>query len=331
MSEYFLGVDGGQSSTTALIGDRDGRIIGWANAGPCNHVSGTEKRAKFLRVMRECLSNAAKSAGIEETNSRWRFSAACLGMSGGPDDKSELLAELIDANHCIVTHDAAVALAGAASGQPGIVVIGGTGSIAFAQNARDETARAGGWGYIFGDEGSAFDVVRQAVRAILREYEGWGGTTALMPALLEAAQARDANELLHLFYKPDWPRHRVAELAQVVDQIASDGDPVAASILQQAAHELALLVSSVRSQLWSEGEHVRVAWAGGVFRSAILLERFRSIIGIDENNDCRAADHGPAVGALLMAYRAVGLADSHVVENFIHNKFSSLPPILNRG
>src|SRR6185437_713958 len=134
-----------------------------------------------------------------------------------------LLHELIDAEHTIVTHDAMIALAGAVAGGSGIVTIAGTGSIAFGKNARGETARAGGWGYVFGDEGGAFDIVRQALRAILREHEGWGPRTALMPALLEATHTPDANELLHRFYTPDWPRHRVAELAQVVDQIAGDG------------------------------------------------------------------------------------------------------------
>jgi N-acetylglucosamine kinase-like BadF-type ATPase len=309
MSQYFLGVDGGQSSTTAVIGDREGRIVGWANAGPCNHVAAAESRRKFLRVMRECVSQAAARAGIPagDEGARWRFEAACLGMSGGPEDKGALLAEVIDANHSLVTHDAMVALAGATSGEPGIVVIGGTGSIAFAQNKRGESARAGGWGYVFGDEGSAFDIARQALRAILREHEGWGGKTALLPAMLEAAHAHDANELMHLFYMPEWPRQRVAELAQLVDQIAGDGDPIARSILQHAAQDLALLAGSVRRQLWGEGEPSKVAWVGGVFRSDILLERFRMILSIEGNIDCAAPEHGPAIGALLLAYRAAGI------------------------
>jgi len=204
------------------------------------------------------------------------------------------------------------------------VAIGGTGSIAFAQNARGETARAGGWGYLFGDEGGAFDIVRQALRAVLREHEGWGARTALTPALIEAGSASDANELLHTFYTPDWPRQRIAGLAEIVDRIAEEGDPTAIGILQNAARELALLVGSVRRQLWREGEAVRVAWVGGVFRSTTLLERFRTLVSLEENTTCEAPKHGPAIGALLLAYRAAGFHALNVGRGF--GPAAGLPP-----
>ena len=88
-------------------------------------------------------------------------------MSGGPDDKAGLLAELIGAERLVVTHDARIAWAGATEGEPGLVVIAGTGSIAYGENAQGESARAGGWGYIYGDEGGGFDIARQALRATL--------------------------------------------------------------------------------------------------------------------------------------------------------------------
>lgn len=311
-NELFLGVDGGQSGTTAVIGDTHGNIVGWGSAGPCNHVAGGEARARFLRVMRECLMQAAGRAGMKPESARWRFEAACLGMSGGPDDKAALLDELLESSRTIVTHDAAIALAGATSGESGIIVIAGTGSMAFGQNTQGETARAGGWGYIFGDEGGAFDIVRQALRAVLREHEGWGARTALTPALLEASGAPDANEMLHSFYRPDWPRARVADLARTVSRIADEGDPIALRLLHQAAQELALLAGSVRRQLWSEGESelqpVVVSWAGGVFESSSLRERFRMLIALDGNAVCEPPRHGPAEGALLLAWRAAGLS-----------------------
>ncbi|MEP6716362.1 MAG: BadF/BadG/BcrA/BcrD ATPase family protein [Terriglobia bacterium] len=304
MTSYYLGVDGGQSSTTAVIGDADGRIVGWASAGPCNHVGAAEGRAKFLRVMRECLSQAAVRAGLSADKPQ--FHAACLGMSGGPDDKKALLEELIAAGHLVVTNDARIALAGAMGGSPGAIVIAGTGSIAFGENALGETARAGGWGYVFGDEGGAFDIVRQAVRAGLREFEGWGPRTALTPALLEAANCSNANELLHALYTTEWPRSRTAGLAVLVDRIAEAGDPVALDIMHTAADDLAALVGKVRPQLWREGEVPAVSWIGGVFQSAMLLKRFRAVVEL-EGIIAAAPRHSPAWGALLIARKAAGL------------------------
>ena len=300
MSEYFLGVDGGQSGTAAVIGDAQGKILGWGTSGPCDHVAAPEARAKFLRVMRECVGHAAAQARLAE----WRFRSACFGLSGGPDDKASLVREVVQADRMLVTHDAAIALAGATGGAPGVVVISGTGSIAFGENARGETARSGGWGFVFGDEGSAFDIARQALRAIMREYEGWGARTALTPALLEATGCADANEMLHRFYTPEWPRSRVAKLAQMVDSIARESDPIAIALLHHAAQDLAALAGIVRARLFGDEEPVRISWTGGVFESDILRARFCDLVALSGGAICEPPMHGPAHGALLLALRA---------------------------
>jgi N-acetylglucosamine kinase-like BadF-type ATPase len=306
MSQYFLGVDGGQSSTIAVIGDEHGRIAGWASAGPCNHVSAAESRAKFLRVIGDCVGQAAARAGLDPQ--RPAFQAACLGMSGGPEDKAALLRETIAADEIIVTHDGRIALAGALSGNPGMIVIAGTGSFAYGENAAGEAARAGGWGYIYGDEGGGFDIARQAVRAVLRDHEGWGAHTALTPALLEATETSDANEMIHRLYTPDWPRARVATLARIVDHIAESGDPVAIDLVNAAAHHLAIHSAAVRRQLFREGEPSRLAWIGGAFGSATLLSRFRQLVGLEGTVTAAPPEHVPAVGALLLAYKSAGIA-----------------------
>jgi len=305
MSDYFLGVDGGQSSTIAVIGDEHGRITGWASAGPCNHVAADEARARFLAVIGGCVAEAARRAGLERQRPHLR--AACLGMSGGPDDKEALLRELVDADRLVVTHDARIALAGALGGAPGMVVIAGTGSIAFGENATGETARAGGWGYIYGDEGGAFDIARQGVRATLREHEDWGAHTALTPALLESTGTSDANEMLHRLYTPEWPRARVATLARVVNHIAESGDRVAIDVMNSAAQHLALLAAAVRRQLFREDEPSRLSWIGGVFESSVLLGRFRALVELEGTVAMSEPEHAPSVGALMLAYRAAGL------------------------
>ena len=301
----FLGVDGGQSSTTVLIGDESGRVLGAGEAGPCNHAGAAEGRARFERAVSEGLQAACARAGLDPATVR--FESACLGMSGGPEDKQAILAQTLRVGHLIVTHDAGIALSGATATGQGIATIAGTGSIAFGRNAEGRTVRAGGWGYIFGDEGSGFDIARQALRAALRMEEGWGPPTSLRQALLDATGLRNANEVLHLFYTSEWHRSRVALLAELADAAAAGGDAVAMGILNGAAVALAILVAAIRSQLWKPGDPVDVAYIGGVFRSSTVLERFRMLVELETGNRCGPPRHGPAEGALLEAYRAVGL------------------------
>jgi N-acetylglucosamine kinase-like BadF-type ATPase len=320
--KLFLGVDGGQSTTTAVIGDERGRVLGTGHGGPCNHAAAGEGRAKLERAVTESVSAACVQAGLASTV---EFASACFGMSGGPDDKRDILAGLLRADRLLVTTDAEIALAGATATGQGIIVIAGTGSIAIGRNAADERARAGGWGHIFGDEGSAFDIVRQALRAALRMEEGWGPATALRQVLLEATACRDVNEVLHRFYAPTWPRDRVASLAALVDGAATGGDRVALEILNASAQQLASLAVSVRAQLWkqddrvgqasawrgleppSAAEAVDVVYSGGVFGSQRLLERFRLLVELQAGTRCRPPLYSAAQGALLAAYRQARL------------------------
>jgi N-acetylglucosamine kinase-like BadF-type ATPase len=304
VKRFFLGVDGGQSSTAALIADEMGRVRGVGRAGPCNHASGEEGRQKFIRALTECLSAASHSAGLDPIP---RFASACLGLSGGPADKEALVSRIVGSDKITVTHDAAIALAGALAGQPGVIVIAGTGSIAFGRNLQDRTARAGGWGYVFGDEGGGFHIVRQALRAALRLEEGWGRATSLRAVLLEATSAADANDLLHRFYTPEFPRPRIAALAKLVDQAAGEGDAAAREILFQSAQALVELAGVVRRQLFRPADPTRFSYLGGVFRSRIVRERFFALLETDPSNCVVAPVHGPAAGALLEAFRVAGV------------------------
>lgn len=301
----FLGVDGGQSGTTALIGGEAGGVLGAGRGGPCNHAAAAEGRRKLVRAVGDSVAAACAQAGLDAR--AVRFAAACFGMSGGPDDKQAILQQILPADALVVTDDAVIALAGATAGEPGIVTVAGTGSIAFGRNAAGHTARTGGWGYIFGDQGGAFDIVRQALRAALRAEEGWGPPTSLVGALRDATGGAGAHAVLHLFYTPDWPRSRVAALAPLVDAAAMAGDTVARDILHNAARQLAVLASAVRGRLWKPGEIVRVAWTGGAFRSCVLLERYRLLVELEDGNRAGPPEYSPAAGALIEAYRTAGL------------------------
>lgn len=301
--KYFLGVDGGQSGTTAAIGDENGQVLGMGEAGPCNHARAHEGRAKLERAVTTSVAAACAHSKLDAGSIR--FAAACFGMSGGPDDKREILAAILPADRVIVTTDAAIALAGATESGQGIVVIAGTGSIAFGRNAEGRNARAGGWGYVFGDEGGAFDIARQALRASLRIEEGWGPATSLRGAILQAVGVASADAALHRLYTADWPRSRAAQLAPLVDEAADNGDRMALQIMNDAARDLSLLAASVRGQLWAKRAEVEIAYIGGVFESRRLLERFRLLVELEEGVRCIAPLRGPAEGALREAIRSV--------------------------
>ena len=296
--KLFLGVDGGQSGTTALIGDSFGNVLGRGTAGPSNHVSSSEAEAKLTRVVQACVGAALKSAGVNEDAS---FASVCFGMSGGPADKESTLRRVIQSDRWRITDDATIALSGALGGAPGVVCIAGTGSIALGRNAGGATRRAGGWGHIFGDEGGAFDLVRQALRVCLQAEEGWGPPTQLSRWLLDKTGCATINEVLHLFYTDGWPRGRVAALAQELDAIA-DEDGVVEKLCSQAGEALAGFVIAVRNQLWPSGDSVPCSYVGGVFRNARIRERYAWQL---ERNQFTVSGplFGPAMGALITSYQ----------------------------
>ena len=305
MSRIYLGVDGGQSGTTALIGDHDGRVLGMGRSGPCNHVKGPGGREKFVNAIGGSVREALRAAGFDEH--RRDFAASCMGFSGGPADKQALIVEMFSIPALEVTTDMPIALSGATAGHPGVITNAGTGSFSYGRNAAGLTARAGGWGYIFGDEGGAFDTTRQALRAVLRHEEGWGPATTLRERLLAATGATTANDLLHRFYTTDFTRPMIAGYSKLVDEAAREGDHVARDILHAAAQQLATSAAAVRRQLFTDGNLVPVSYIGGLFKSDFVRERFRSLVELEDGNRVQPPTYGPAAGALIEAYRLAGM------------------------
>lgn len=301
---YFLGVDGGQSSTKAAVGNAWGRILGRSSGGPCVHPVSAPLKSDLESTLQHLVATAARSAGLPAGT---RFRAACFGLSGLFPEAVNVAAGLARCDAADIVSDAEVALEGATGGGPGIAVIAGTGSIALARADGSAVSRCGGWGYLFGDDGAAFDIVRQALRKSLADEEGWGGRTALGQLFRDATGAGSVNQALHLLYGPDWPRDRVAGLAAEVDKVSNRGDRYARRVLSQAGSRLAVLALRAARPLRSRGIGLPVYALGGVFSShdvraaferRILAERFRLGQPLWDG----------AAGALLRAYAQAGLA-----------------------
>src|SRR5579885_1057 len=309
MGNLYLGVDGGQTSTKAVIGDCSGRVLGTGFGGQSNHVKGPEGRTRLIEAVTASLSEACRNAGIAPEGVE--LDAACLGFTGGIDGKQEILSSFLKCRKLIVTDDLTIALAGAHAGKPGIITIAGTGSVSMGRNGQGQTERAGGWGYAFGDEGGAWGIVREAMRASLRMEEEWGPPTLLRELLLEAAGESDLHTLRRKFYTEEYPRPRVAGFARLVDGAAQRGDAVAVRILAKAADHLVTLTSVVRRRLFAEGDPVNVSPIGGVFQSGMIRSRFTSQLEGDSAFYVVPPLHEPQVGALLLAIHSRNSKDEN--------------------
>src|SRR5215472_9631353 len=233
----YLGVDGGGTRTTVWVSDAAGRVLGRGVAGPSNAVKVGLASAKreILRAARQALAKAGGGA----------LEAVCLGLAGAdrPQISRPLAACLrkhLPARFHLVTIDAAIALEaaiGTGAEESAIVVIAGTGSIACARDARGGLLRCGGWGALFGDEGSGYDLARKAVRAGLRALDGRGPGTRLGAAIARALGLRTVTELPGRNSTPE----EIAALAPIVIKGARRGDAVARQLVDNAGRDLAEL------------------------------------------------------------------------------------------
>ena len=244
----ILGIDGGASKTVALLADQYGTVLGRSQVGGSNkQVSGVEATLSALRSVVERVF-AAANLPIQSV------AAACLGLSGvdRPADHALIrswAAERRLARALEVVNDARLVLAAGTPDGHGIGVICGTGSIAFGRTADGQVARAGGWGYLLGDEGSGYDIALQALRAAAQAADGRGTARTLLDATLELWELEQPFDLIPFVYNQADPRARLSELPPLVTQLALEGDPKAQSILQNAGDELASAAIAVARQL----------------------------------------------------------------------------------
>lgn len=306
MRRLFLGVDGGQSSTLALICDQSGRLAGWGRAGPSNHVHEPGGMARLEGALRESIGGALAAAGPTEAP----IAAACLGMTGGAEWAAKLLPRIVACDRVQAEHDSVTAHAGALAGEPGAIVIAGTGSVALGVNAAGQRARAGGWAHIMGDEGSGYDLGRQALIAAARATDGRGPATTLLEAVLAHWQMATLWEVRAAVYGGRIDRPAIAGLARLVVAASAAGDEVAGRIVDRGCRELAEMVAAVLRRLDLLGQETPVAPVGGLFRAveAVLGPFARHLATLAPRTELRAPIYPPAVGALILALRLGGVS-----------------------
>jgi len=299
-----MGIDGGGSKTLALLAGENGEVIGRGLAGASNFQ--TEGVQVARKALQDAVKEAFQSAGVPVQ----RLAASCLGMAGvsRPADRLwlddwlaiERLSERVE----IVTDAALLLWAGTPDGW-GIGVVSGTGSIAMGSSPDGKWARAGGWGPLLGDEGSAYAMGLAALHAITQAADGRGRATCLTGLVLETWNLPEPSSLVGYIYQQGPSHLRIANLGVVVSRAAAEGDDAAQRIQAQAADDLAKMAVAVVRQLSLEGS-VPCALGGGVLiHNDAIVERLieaarrRKVIlePVEKVNE-------PARGAVRLALRA---------------------------
>jgi glucosamine kinase len=288
------------------VGDEE-HLLATATAGPSNIVRVGESQTR--QSLQQSVRQACAAAGITPV----QVSHTCVGGSGAARPElaeivRQFLAEII-ATPVDVVGDMQIALEAAFAAGPGVIVIAGTGSIAYGRDRQGTTARAGGWGFAIGDEGSAHWIGRAAVSAVLRASDRACGT---------------AENILHGKFVTAlckvWGVTSLADLAQAANSIpppdfaalfpvvAASQDVLALQVLSSAGRELAEIAAVVANRLFPKDETgpVPVAMTGGVFRHAVLTrgDFYNELRQLDPRVEINPRLVEPVEGALSMARRA---------------------------
>jgi N-acetylglucosamine kinase-like BadF-type ATPase len=305
ISSLVMAVDGGQSSTLALAATITGQIVGTGWGGPSNHIhepGGVER-------LQSALENSILSALQNTRHLAENVSHICLGMSGVTPLAGEIAQALVPSAQVLIHHDAVTALAGASIGQPGVIVIAGTGAVAYGQLDDGRSARTSGWGYIMGDEGSGYDIGCGALRAATQASDGRGRTTLLMERIPQHFGMDDLRAVHRGIYSHQITRPQIASLASVVGMASQDGDTVAQELLRTAGAHLATAALAVIERLNMLEAGMAVYTTGGVFRAgeAVLAPFQKTLQTRSRSSVVDAPAFSPIIGGLLLALKAAGI------------------------
>lgn len=317
---HVLGVDGGGSATRSVIISTEGEVLATAEAGPSNPITIGAERA--LANILEAVDEASARCGVHE------FLASRLGVAG--TDRSRLRQELLDGmrpsfGDTAIVSDAASALAGGTGCRPGVVVIAGTGSIAYGENGLGETARAGGWGWRLGDEGSGYTIGLKAIMAALRAQDGRGPETVLKQKIVSHLGLGRLEDIIDWVYEPGREPRGIAYLVPLVREAEAEGDEAAALVMAEAGADLGFVANAVIRRLGMSGEF-SVSLNGGVFKQPSgYIIAFEEVVR-REAPECALIKPRmpPLLGSGLLALKSLGVTIDEALLQKVEKSYRGL-------
>ena len=296
---YIIGIDGGGTKTIGILATKTGQRLAEVEAGPANyHVVGA---AKTHSVLENIVAELHEKAGVPSGSAV----GCCLGMAGlGRAADRDVIGRICDelgiSQHRVLTHDAHIALVGGTEKQEGVIVISGTGAIVYGINAEGREARASGWGYLLGDEGSGYDIAIKGLQGVARAADGRGDQTNLTDRILNKLELNEPSELIRWAHAAS--RDTIAQLAAVVFDTARATDPVAGGIIDEAADELVCAAVSVIKQLKFTEPFDIVLSGGNLIHQKMFADRLHHRFArIQPEASVILPKHQPAYGAVLLA------------------------------
>lgn len=273
----ILGIDTGGTKSKAIVTDESYSLLGTGDAGPGNYrVAGRDGARENVEA---AIRDALDDAGVDPTETL----IGGFGM-GSLDTEAdhEIITGFLDGidlvDEVYVENDVVVAYYSITAGEPGVVVVAGTGAMAYGQNASGEGARSSGWGWLFGDEGSGFDAARRGLQAATKAYDGRGEDTDLLDAAREHFELEDfAEDVFTEVYDEIEHAKDIAPFAEPVVAAAADGDAVAGRIVAEAGDELAGAAVAVVERLAIEPP-ARIGCVGGFGTSDPVAAEFESSV-----------------------------------------------------
>ncbi|MCD9022422.1 N-acetylglucosamine kinase [Cohnella silvisoli] len=304
MPVFVLGIDGGGSKTEAMLMDEaTGRTITIQGGGINTIVESMDRSASHL----EMLIHAIDSIMEQESGA---VKAVCIGSAAILEEDQDhwsvkRLSEAFPLAQVLGVIDSRIALEGALNGRPGVVVAAGTGSISYSMDDKGIMRRCGGWGPLFGDEGSGYWIGCETLRTVAKHMDGRGAATMLTERLQEKLQVRNGVEFINKVYGL-MNRSEIASLAIETGTCANLGDGEAIRILSEAGEHLAdLAVAVTRSTPWDSKP--AISYAGGIFRlGELIMSSFIPRLG-EWGSALKEPLHSPSYGAVMLARKQFGM------------------------
>ncbi len=305
--QLFVGVDGGGTKTHVALMNAAGEIVGEGAAGPSNPLRvGVETAVSNIL---KAIDSACDDGGV----ARGDITSATLGLAGvrRQDLRDRVRASFVEHSRIrrtTVITDAEIALFGTAMGKPALVVIAGTGSICIGKNEKGETAIAGGWGPLAGDEGGGIGIAEEALHRIAKASDGRGLPTSLTERASEYFRASGPENLIVAIYSPQMDNTRIAGFARHVVEAAQDGDRIAEDIVKEAGFELGVAACAVIEKLALEDHEIPVGCVGSIFSAGSILTgpMLNTIHTIAPKAFLTKPIIPPAQAAALMAFQQNG-------------------------